>query len=242
VGFSTSTAAVVQSTTLTGTQNDFAALAARHLVLRCNNASLLTLSGFAAGSDGDIIEVISIGGGEVDITHQDTGSAAATRCINFVTSCSTPLAAGSGYAKYVYDATTARWRLVVHEQGAWITPTFSAGAFTGTGSMTWTVDAGDVTTFAYRISGRTMILAFYLLTTTVGGTPSDPLLITIPRGATAAKTILTQGLRVSDNGTLRTGYVSSTAAGTTIALGISANWAASTNNTAVFGSLEFELQ
>ena len=57
-----------------------------------------------------------------------------------------------------------------HEQGAWITPTFSAGDYDGGGgAMTWTVESGDVTTCKYYLKGRTLAWALQLTGTTVGG-------------------------------------------------------------------------
>jgi hypothetical protein len=113
------------TTTSTGTQNDFAPGLVGNTIVRCNNATLLTITGLAAGYDGQLVKFISVGAGQVDFPHQSASSAAANRQINVATSGNTSLAAGSGIAEYAYDATTARWRLTTHEQGAWIafTPT-----------------------------------------------------------------------------------------------------------------------
>lgn len=240
------TGPTVQTTTATGTQNDFGVTGARHLILRCNNASLLTFTGFAAGSDGDEIDVVSIGAGQVDLPHQNAGSAAANRFINLATSAPSSLAAGSGTARYVYDGTTARWRLVAHEQGAWITPTFAAGNFTGSASMTWTVGAGDVVAYCYSLSGRRLSIRISLVTTTIGGTPAGELRAVIPGGFTAAGGYEYKPVTVNDNGA---GYaagamsVDSTAAFVRFwkATTLTGNWAASTNLTEVYGSLTFEV-
>jgi hypothetical protein len=191
--------AVVQTITLTGAQADVA-LTAGVTELRCNNASLLTLSGFAAGTDGQRVDVVSVGAGQVDLAHQNVGSVAANRLLNYATSGNTSLAAGSGTATYEYDITTARWRLIGHEQGAWITPAYAAGNFTGTGSMTWTVDAGDVAVFSYRLSGRKLDVLLNLQTTSVGGTPSSQLQAAIPGGFTAAVAITNLPYTRNDNG------------------------------------------
>lgn len=110
-------AAVVQTTTATGTQNDFA-LTTACVLLRCNNATLLTLTGWISGRDGQLLMVESIGAGQVDFSHQAAGSVAANRLINPVTGIVTSLAAGTGRATFVYDGASARWRLRTHEQGA----------------------------------------------------------------------------------------------------------------------------
>lgn len=133
--------ATIQTITLTGAQNDVAVTAARRLLLRCNNASLLTINGFAAGTDGDEIELVSIGAGDVFVAHQNAGSSVANRLINSVTAGATPIAAGVGTALFRYDGATQRWRLVLHNQGAPVdfTPTWSSSGTAvslGNGSVT----------------------------------------------------------------------------------------------------------
>jgi hypothetical protein len=128
----------------------------------------------------------------------------------------------------------------------WVTPTFAAGNFTGNGSMTWTVDAGDVTTLAYLIVGKTMTVAFHIITTDVGGTPSTALQILIPAGKTAAKT-MTSTMEYSDAGGARAkGSIQVLAGGTQIQLlkaDPTANWTSTTgDNTLVLGQITFELQ
>src|SRR5690349_4306079 len=67
-------APLVQTTTSTGTVNDFALTTpANVLLLRCNNATDLTLTGFVAGTDGQKLMIVSIGAGNVFIKHQNAG-------------------------------------------------------------------------------------------------------------------------------------------------------------------------
>lgn len=165
-----SSGATIQTTTLTGTQNNFAATAARRLIVYCNNASALTITGIAAGTDGDDITFVSIGAGTVSFSHQAAGSTAANRLINLVTSAPTPLAAGVGTARYVYDGTATRWRLVAHEQGAAITPAFSAGDYTQD-SGTWTVASGNVSLHNYYLKGRQLFVKLKIDSSTVASTP-----------------------------------------------------------------------
>lgn len=235
-----------QTTTSAGTQNDFAATAARRLVLRCNNATLLTLTGFAAGSDCDTITVISVGAGQVDLSHQAAGSSAANRLINCGTSGATSLAAGVGVATYVYDGTTARWRLIYHEQGAWITPAYSAGDYTAAGSMTWTVDSGDVTMYRYWLKGRTLFVGWQLSTTTIGGSLNTALYIKIPGGFSAAGQA-TAGVMYANSGSgflFAAAWVDSGLA-TKIQLYTagfgSSNWASGTNNNSSYGEIAVEV-
>lgn len=212
-------------------------------VLRMNNASLATIQGIAAGSDGQRLTIISVGAGQVDIANQNASAANADKIINPVTG-TISLAPGSGKAELIYDATTARWRVTVHDQGAWITPTFAAGDYTGNNSMTWTVASGDVTTMAYWLHGRTLTVAMEIATTTVGGTPSTLLQRTIPGGFTATKQ-MREIVHVLDNNTAKTGQMSVGAGATVIAFrvdeGFSNSWAASTDLTSVRGVLSFEV-
>lgn len=240
-------AATIQTTTSTGTQNNFAATAARRLVLRCNNATLLTLTGFAAGADGDVIDIISVGAGQVDLAHQNASSTAANRAINFATSASTSLVAGSGTAQVIYDATTARWRMTAHYQGAWITPAYAAGDFTASGSMTWTVDSGDVPVYKYWLKGRTLLVNWVINTSSVGGTPSYALFLKIPGGFSAATGQYTSGMMFKDNGGAYTFSAAWVTSGTPTQIQLyvvgfgTANWAASTNATGSYGQIAIEV-
>ncbi len=234
-----SAGAVVQTSTSTGTQNDFAVTDARHLILRLNNASLLTITGFTAGANGDIIDVVSVGAGNVEFSPQ-TGSTAANQLINFATVGNTPLKAGFGTARYIYDGTTARWRLVKHEQGGWITPTFSAGDYTGTDGGSWTVDAGDVQECKYWLQGRILTVSLRVVTTSVGGTPGA-LRRAIPGGFTDFGADYAQVLSYgTDNSSTNIAirldvnvYIE--------ALPLNNSWANSTNNTIVNYKAIFEV-
>ena len=126
--------------------------------------------------------------------------------------------------------------------GAWTTPAFDAANFTANGSMTWTVGAGDVATYAYAIIGKIMHVSFRLGTTTVGGTPNYELRINIPGSKTATKTMVNP-FYLLDNGTRGLGYAQVSAGGTIIALTKSdaSNWTASTDNTEIFGQITFEI-
>lgn len=174
-------------------------------LIRMNNASLSTIRGLKAGYAGQRVTIVSIGAGEVDFAHQNANSSAENRLINYVTGGVTPLAAGIGAATYQYDATTTRWRLVSHEQGAFITVAYSAGNFTANGTMTWTVDSGDQETYAYYLSGRTINLVYSIGASTIGGTPNTQLRIAIPLGLVCANTTQVSYLFNSDNITARNG-------------------------------------
>jgi hypothetical protein len=127
VGAVSLTGGASATVTTTGTINDLATgLTFRpgvEVVLRMNNASDATITGVSGGVDGAILSIISIGAGNVFLSHQAAGSTATNRLINIITSSTTPLAAVVGTATYVYDSTSGRWRLIRHEQGGFITYT-----------------------------------------------------------------------------------------------------------------------
>lgn len=220
-------AADAETITLTGTNHDVDFNNA--LMLRCNNASDLTITGFLAGVAGQLLYVVSVGAGNVFLANQ-TGSSADNRLINRVSSSNTPLAAGKGAALYQYDATTQRWRLIFHEQGAAIIQTFSAGEYTANGSMTWTVAVGDVVADTYYLRGNQLFINLVLSTTTVGGTPNTELIKTIPGGFSTS--VFEQGvIWLISGGTQQAGRYFTTG-GTTISHSLmnGGNWTAGTDN------------
>jgi hypothetical protein len=213
--------------------------------LRMTNASDSTIRGIVAGVAGERKTIVSLGAGHVFIAHQDANSSAANRLINWVTSAKTPLAAGKGIAVIEYDASTARWRLIAHCQGADIVRTFSAGDFTAFGGgNTWTLQSGDITRDSYYLNGRYLTMNMYYGATTVGGAPTY-LLVAIPNGFTCSTDVNATGLSVIDNnGPIEVGVFITNALGTSV-LGCerisAAAWSVSTNLTFVRGSATFQV-
>lgn len=126
-----------------------------------------------------------------------------------------------------------------------VTPTFAAGDFTASGSMTWTVAEADVVTYAYCIAGKRMRVIFTLNTTSVGGTPSNTLKIKVPGGYTVAKTANTPCWIYDNSASVRAiGNAQTSASGTTIDItkGDLSNFTASSDLTYVWGEIEFEVQ
>lgn len=239
------------TTTSTGNQDNFVITSAsiEADVLRCNNASLLTLRGIAAPASpakpGKKLIIVSVGAGQVDLSNQDTNSTAANRIITGHTNAATKisLAAGSGRALLEYDDTTDRWRVVVHEQGAAIAVTHANSNFTGAGTdADWDVAAGDQTTFTYRLRQRQLHIECTVVSSTVANTPAD-LRVTIPGGFTAANTV-SSACYASDNGTVLMTRCYVEAAGTVIKIDRvgAATWANATNATSVQFSFDFEVQ
>lgn len=219
-------------------------------LIRMNNASLATIRGLQAGDPGQRVTIISMGAGQVDVNHQDTNSAAADRCVCFITTGPTSLAAGVGTMELVYDGTTARWRVVDHFQGSYIIQTYNAGDFTAA-TGTWTVDSADAQALKFYVSGRKLDITGALAATSVSATPNY-LSLTLPQGYVAAPATpknQTMGyLQYSDNGgtyTAGSAWVPNGTGITTIRFYTagfgSANWSASTNATFLYFFTSIEL-
>lgn len=233
---------VEQSTANTGTQNDFD-LSGPKTYLRCTGAapsfSGFTVNGAAPYAGCQVL--IECLGTTAKVTNQDAGSTAANRLI---TPSSTGQIIGvNGLMLCVYDATTSRWREHLIDPGAPIAVTFSAGDFTGNGSMTVTLQSGDVDTFTYVQWGKTVFINVALSTITIGGTPSTIVQVAIPGGFTVTKKVVTIGLS-GDNGTYQATWVDVQASGTVIRFfkdPAGNAWSASTNNSGVYAMIEFEV-
>lgn len=223
--------------TTTGTINDLDFSNAD--LIRMNNATDATIDGLLAGSDGQQVTIVSIGAGHVYLAHQNTGSAAANRLINFLTTFNTPLAAGVGTAILRYDATTARWRLIKHAQGKPITIAYVSGNYTAS-TGTWTVDSGDVTTETYFFDDRVCEFTAIIASTTVSATPTT-LQITIPM------TPLTSAFKPARQVDVVTGVIGmfrSVSGDPTIYCYKDATagaWSTATNTTNVQGTIDFEV-
>lgn len=126
--------------------------------------------------------------------------------------------------------------------GTWTSVAFAAGNFTGSGTLTWTLQSGDQTTFAYTITQNTMTVSFILATTTVAGAGVS-LQIAIPAGKTAVKAMQNAAAFLLDNGVFTTGIIFVAASGAVIQIARSdlANWTAAVNNTQVQGQITFEI-
>jgi hypothetical protein len=152
-------------------------------LLRCANPSLLTLTGLLAGIEGQRLDIVSVGAADVQIANQDIGSSGPNRILCGVAATIT-LSNGVGRARLIYDATTNRWRVLLHVQGASVAPDFDAGDYTSS-SGSWTVSSGNVDWWAFLLEGRRLVMLFTLRNTSVSGTPTT-LQIAIPNGFTPA--------------------------------------------------------
>jgi len=214
-----------------------------HLITYMINTSLATIQGMAPSAiPGQLWTIYTAGGGQVDFSHNDAAATGA-KVINFATSGKTSLAGATSLASpaatFQYHSGVG-WRMVAHEQGAWITPAYSGAAFTSNVGS-WTVDAGDVTRYAYRLSGKTLTVSWYLQTTSVAGAPTV-LKIAVPGGFTIVGSSL-HPIVHDDAGAGNAGSFC-LPGGTTIdcykAYGVG-SFAAATNTTRLFGTITFEV-
>ena len=80
-------------------------------ILRLSGDAARSITGIAAGSDAEARLLINVGSHDLTLKHQSTSSTEANRLVvpwagDYV------MTAGGGAALVVYDATTARWRVV----------------------------------------------------------------------------------------------------------------------------------
>lgn len=237
----------------TGTKNNYAPGIAGikgNTIVYCNNASKLTITGIAGGFVNQLVAFVGIGA-EVNFTHNDAGSLVANRLTNFITLAPTPIGAAGvtgGVVLYQYISATAGWQIIEHESSQFV-PAFDATHFVGNGSMTWTLQAGDVNNISYNILRRLVRVNFSLNTTTVGGTPNNELQITNGQfgGFTCANEAFgflswrESGVSVRTVGLCR---INGSSSGNNDRIRLQksgeGNWAAGTNLTDVYGSIWFE--
>lgn len=173
------------TTSAVGTQNNFDPGIVGNTVIRCANASALTITGFPAGYDGQILWVLA-DLAQVNFSHVSGLSTSGNRLTNFISGTTTPMAGPSsgtagGSAVYQYVSGLGTWRMLTHEQGPWIT-------YTPVFSQTTTQPTTDNSTItgSYYVKGRTVVgsLSLTVGSTTAFGTGA--FLLTLPPLASAA--------------------------------------------------------
>lgn len=104
----------------------------------------------------------------------------------------------SSGAAWLQDGLYERGRTV--KLGDWQSITYASGNFTASGSLTWTVDSGDVSVNRYTDIGTTMWWSLGLTNTSTSGTASTELRVTLPASRTISATTTGTCAGV-DNGT-----------------------------------------
>lgn len=149
-------------------------------------------------------------------------------------------ASNGATSSYVYVRSVA-----VTNSGSVVSATnvsFSAGNFTGSASMTWTVQSGDVDAFRYSIVNKVMRVSLVLETTTVGGTADRYLQVAIPAGKTALG-ITRATYSYNEGSAWKVGQVSVVDGGSVIRLEREdgSNWSLTTNTTYVSLTFDFDI-
>jgi hypothetical protein len=211
--------------------------------LRMTNATLATITGLKAGRSGQRLTIIAAGAGQVDISNETVAtSVAANRILSDITNGVRSLAPGYGTISLEYDLISARWRMLSHEQGAWILVPFAAGHFTGGGGMAWTLAAGDYHSVRYWLRGRVLNLEFAVVTTSVGGGNSALIwaLFTATGFVITNLTSIYTLLYAVDNGTTKA-VKSNHDANSIYFYPFTGNWAAAVNTTDISFTGSYEV-
>jgi len=237
--------------TATGTQNAWTLPASASVAgyagpttVFWSGASLITVNGILSGSTGQRLLIKNTGSALALFAHANGSAAAADRLTNLATSAPTPVAPG-GWIAYEHNGTN--WKLIGHEQGAAITPTFAAGTYTAD-TASWTLASGDVTTQTYVLRGKWLTVVWALNTTTVARAGADPTFLYISNAAWGGFTATTQvqtvgGYAKDNNGANEVLLILVFAAGTQLFLGLLdlTQWANATDLTSVYGQTTFEV-
>lgn len=161
--------ATLQTTTATGTQNDFS-LSARNTYLRCNNATALLFTGFTIGGvapqAGDTVVIDNVGTSTVKVANENASSTAGYRIIT--ASLNGQIIGATGRILGIYDATTARWRFVCVSPGEPINFPHSVLTF-GLVGGTWTVDPTDPDIVKLCQNGKSVTYWYGIYNTDVSG-------------------------------------------------------------------------
>lgn len=123
----------------------------------------------------------------------------------------------------------------------WVPVAYSAANFVGTGAMTWTVDSGDQVRFSYLLSGKTITVSFWINTSSLTGTATNEIRITIPAGKTSAA--YSAGIVWLNNPASNVGIINAPAGQTYLQIykADQTNFTLSTNTFLLSGTFTFEI-
>jgi len=187
----------VVTSTSTGAQNNWAPGVTGNTLIEWNGATTLAATGLSGGTAGVVVIIKNVTAAQVATFAHDSGSSDADKQLqNLITSSPTPIAP-NGHITYQHDGTD--WKLVGHEQGQWIARAHNGTDFTASAG-TWTVDAGDLTFFRYKVSGRQIFMHLEVIASDVSNAGTT-LRVLIPGGfTTAIASTGTHYTRVTDAG------------------------------------------
>lgn len=229
----------------TGAQNNWnLGLGATNAIVKLSNASLLTISGLAAGYEGQIVIFQGLNS-QVDFLHNSGLSSVGNKFSNKVSSGTSSLAStAAGVIAYVYDLANGFWRCLFHDQGAPISAAYAAGNFTSSAG-TWTVDPGDLGVYTFYILNN-MITVHVTAGTTSVSNAASVLVAQCPGGYQSRNSQFYPGVnRVGDNGTPVLGMTGTTANSANLSNWTNMNgagFAIAVNNAAVDFSITYEVK
>jgi hypothetical protein len=149
------------------------------------------------------------------------------------------------YGLNVYARTALYERARTTPMGEWTVVAFNAADFTAIGAMTWTVASGDLNSYTYTLWGKTMLLAFKISTSTVGGVANSELRIAIPGGYVVATNFTTSNPIAVYQGAWVQGWAEAASAEAYIRLYTpgfgAANWVLGVDTTYVQGQITFRI-
>lgn len=158
-------------------------------------------------------------------------------------------AAVTAWAKRLMQAIAEAWGAEHDTNGRhvfpWVDVPFAATRYTGSGSMTWTVDASDQQMLAYRyLTPTELLLTWNIRYTDIGGVVNTELRLALPENMKAA-TYATNPHWYRDAGTEGVGFAGVLPGDTFVRLYKlgSGNWTATTgDNTDTQGSLVIRVE
>lgn len=125
----------------------------------------------------------------------------------------------------------------------WRTPAFDATRFTGDGTITWTVQAGDVAAERYARLGNLLVWNLVIAGSSTGGAASTAFYVRMPENLVLGSTVVTVGY-ASDAGTAITSVITGVRGSRQVIVqrNDGGNWSnAAANNTSVYFQLVCEV-
>lgn len=161
-----------QTSTVTGTQNDFA-LTAQASTLTWNGASPVTFTGFAGGTSGRVLLIVNVSATTLTLNTESGSSTAANRLT--LLGGTSQVVGSNGAAFLRYDGANSRWRVIAinsSQFGATLTATanITFSSFQAPGSISGTVnDWAPTAGYRYRTTASALATITGLATGVSGG-------------------------------------------------------------------------
>ncbi|HXR45226.1 MAG TPA: hypothetical protein VN759_10485, partial [Pseudolysinimonas sp.] len=119
----------------------------------------MTIRGMSGGVQGQGLTIQNLSGYIVWLNTSDPTAGPGNTLVNLVSFGPMPLVGFRGNAHYTY--LSGEWRMGTYEMGDPITTPHDPTAYSGSGGMTWIVEAGDRVYENFILNGRTLSFSFY---------------------------------------------------------------------------------